>query len=80
VNPFWLLVRVAGISFFAAAGTALLFKNYLPKASDVMAGAIHFRKGLDEFRKGFTTIASGAAGPSSEETKKTRESTRVLIE
>lgn len=80
MNPFWLLVKIAGVSFFAAAGTALLFKDYLPKTSDVVAGAIHFRKGLDEFWKGVSTIACGTPGPSPEEAKKARESTRVVIE
>jgi hypothetical protein len=80
MNPFWLMARVAGVAFLAAAGVNVLIKQLRPKSSDFMAGTIHFRKGMDEFQKGFSTIFFGEGETSPEQAKKEREARRIVIE
>lgn len=80
MNPFWLMARVAGVAFITAAGVHALVKNMSTDSSSFMAGAIHFRKGMEEFQKGFSTMLFGTQTTSPEEAKKERESRRIKIQ
>ena len=80
MNPFWLMARVAGVAFLAAAGVNVLMKQVMPKSSDIVTGTIHFRKGIEEFQKGFTTILFGTEESSPEQAKQAREARRIVIE
>jgi hypothetical protein len=80
MNAFWLFTRIAGMAFITAAGVTLLVKKLAPKPDDLVTGAIHFRKGFEEFQKGVTTVLFGSNEPSPEEMKKERESRRIPIE
>jgi hypothetical protein len=77
MNPFWFVTRAAGIALITIGGTSLLIKKLAPKPSNIMAGAMHFGRGLDEFRKGCNAMIFGvdtaAAG-------KTKESTKIPID
>jgi hypothetical protein len=81
MNPFWFAMKIGGIALVGAAGTAILVKKLCPKPSDLMAGAIHFKKGMEEFQRGFTSVFLGASGSSDPETeKKRKESARIHID
>jgi hypothetical protein len=80
MNPFWLMARVAGVAFIAAAGVNVLIKQLAPKSSDLVAGTIHFRKGIEEIQKGFSTILFGTEEASPEHAKEAREARRIVIE
>ena len=81
MNPFWFALRVGAIAGVTVVGTALVVKKLCPKPSDLMAGAIHFKKGMEEFQKGFTTMFLGAPGSKDPEAaKKRKESARIHIE
>lgn len=80
MNPIWLFTKVAGAAFLTAAGMAVLIKKFGPKPENVVTGSIHFRKSLDEFQKGVTSLLFGEIGPSADEMKKQRESRRIPIE
>jgi len=60
MNPLWLLTKTAGIALITIGGTSLLIKKLAPKPSDLFAGAVHFRRGMEEFQKGFTSVIFGA--------------------
>lgn len=74
------IARVAGVALLTAAGTALVLEKLCPKPSDLVEGAIHFRKGMNEFQKGVTTILFGSATPSAEETARQRQAARIPID
>jgi hypothetical protein len=80
MSPLLLIAKVAGVALIAAAGTALVLEKLCPKPSDLVEGAIHFRKGLNEFQAGITTILFGSATPSAEETARQREAARIPID
>ncbi len=80
MNALWFMARVAGAAFIAAAGVNVLMKQLGPKSSDLVAGTIHFRKGMEEFQKGFSTIVFGTEETSPEKAKEERESRRIVIE
>jgi len=80
MSPLLLVARVAGVALLTAAGVALVLEKLCPKPSDLVAGAIHFRKGMNEFQKGVTTILFGSATPSAEETARQREAARIPID
>jgi hypothetical protein len=80
MDPIRLMLRVAGMAVITAAGVNVLLKHLQPNSDNFVAGAIHFRKGVEEFQKGFTTLFFGRTEPSSEQARKARESTRVPIE
>ena len=79
MNPFWLMTRVAGVALLTAAGLSLAFRELRPKAPDLVAGTIHFRRGCEEFQKGISAIVFGSAGDSRHSTA-ARESARIPIE
>ena len=80
MSPLLLIAKVAGVALLAAAGTALVLEKLCPKPSDLVEGAIHFRKGMNEFQAGVTTILFGSATPSTEETARQREAARIPID
>jgi hypothetical protein len=72
--------RVTGVALFTAAGITLIMEKLCPRPSDLVAGAIHFRKGMDEFQKGITTILFGSTTTSAEQAAKEREAARIPID
>jgi hypothetical protein len=80
MNPLLVMMRVAGVAFLAAAGVNVLMRQLRPKSLDLMAGTIHFRKGIDEFQKGFSSIFFGKEEPTPEQAKQEREARRIVIE
>jgi len=60
MNPFFFFVKVSTVAFVTAAGTAIVLKKLCPNQRDLVAGAIHFKKGLEELHRGFRTIFSGS--------------------
>lgn len=81
MNPFWFIVKVGGMALVTCVGLTFLIKKLNPKPSDIIAGAVHFKKGADEFHKGVSAIVFGAQEPASPETEKQRrESARIAIE
>jgi hypothetical protein len=80
MNPFLLMAKIAGVAFITAAGVHAFVKHMQPDASGLMAGTIHFRKGVEEFQKGFSAILFGTQATSPEQAKKERESRRITIE
>lgn len=81
MNPFWYAMRVGTFALVTAAGTALIAKKLCPKPRDLLAGAVHFKKGMDEFQKGLTTIFLGS--PEAEDAKtagQRKASSRIPIE
>ncbi|MFZ5867495.1 MAG: hypothetical protein ACOYXY_16545 [Thermodesulfobacteriota bacterium] len=75
-----ILARVAGTAFLAAGAVTLVARKVLPKPSDVMTGATHFRKGLQEFQSGFRTVFFGTPMPDEEEVRQKKEAARIPIE
>ncbi|MFC1834373.1 hypothetical protein ACFL2Q_06530 [Thermodesulfobacteriota bacterium] len=80
MGPVLAFVRFAGAAFITSAALALAAKKLMPKPSDVVAGAVHFKKGMEEFQRGIELTFFGASEPSQEEIKKKKESSRVLID
>jgi hypothetical protein len=80
MNPFWLMAKLAGVAFITAAGVHAFVKHMQPDASGLMAGTIHFRKGVEEFQKGLSAVFFGTPDTSPEQAKKERESHRIAIE
>jgi hypothetical protein len=80
MSPLLFIARVAAVALLTAAGTALVLEMLCPKPSDLVEGAIHFRKGMNEFQEGITTILFGSASPSAEETARQREAARIPID
>ncbi|MGO9571629.1 MAG: hypothetical protein ACLP5H_29235 [Desulfomonilaceae bacterium] len=80
MSPLLFVVRVAGVALLTAAGLAVVLEKLCPRPSDLVAGAIHFRKGMNEFQQGVTTILFGSTTPSAEETVRQREAARIPID
>lgn len=80
MNPFVFAARVAGVTLLTAGGLTLFMMRRAPRKSELITGAAHFRRGFDEFQKGFRTILFGSGDPSPEEVRKERESSRVAID
>ena len=80
MSPFLFFARVAGVALLTAAGVTLVVEKLCPRPSDLVAGAIHFRKGMNEFQQGVMTILFGSATPSAEETARQREAARIPID
>ncbi len=80
MNTLWLLARVMGVAAVTAGGIRLLVRKFGPEPSGLIAGAVHFRKGMEEFGKGLSSVFCGSSEPSPDEVKKERESTRIAIE
>lgn len=60
MNPFLFVVKVGAVAFVTAAGTAVVLKKLCPNPGDLITGGIHFKKGLQELHKGFSTIFLGS--------------------
>jgi hypothetical protein len=80
MSPLLFFARVAGVALLTAAGITLVLDRLRPRPSDLAAGVIHFRKGLNEFQKGVTAIVFGSATPSAEEAAREREASRIPID
>jgi hypothetical protein len=80
MNPAWFVVRLAGAAVLTAAGVTLVLKYFCPKPSDLVAGALHFRKGFEEFQKGLAVMFPLGGSQSADEANKQREATRIPIE
>ena len=81
MNPFWYCMRVGMFAAVTAAGTAMIAKKLCPKPRDLIAGAIHFKKGMDEFQKGLVTVFLGSPeAEDAEAAEKRKESSRIPIE
>ena len=80
MSPVKLFFKVAGSAFITAGALVLLSKKFAPSSSDVMTGAIHFKKGFEEFYKGMSTVLFGTSGPSEEDQRKRKETSRIMIE
>jgi hypothetical protein len=80
MSPLLFVARVAGVALLTAAGITLALEKVCPNASDLAAGAIHLRRGMNEFHKGFTTILFGSVTPSAEEAAIEREAARIPID
>jgi len=76
MNPIWFFAKAAGVTIIAAAGINHLRKTVSFKSSDLIAGAVHFRRGADEFGKGLSTILFG---PELLETKP-KEASKIPID
>jgi hypothetical protein len=77
---FWSIARVMGIAAITAGGVRLLIGALAPKPADLVAGAVHFRKGVEEFQKGLSSVFCGSSAPSPDKVKQQREATRISIE
>jgi hypothetical protein len=80
MNPILFTVRVAGVALLTAGGVALIMGKAMSRSSDMVAGALHFKRGLVEFQKGFESVFLGTEEPSLEEVKKKREAGRIEIQ
>jgi hypothetical protein len=79
MSPIQAITRMGGLAFLSVAGGYLLFKKFGPQPSDMATAAIHFRKSIEELKKGLSTMVFGS-GPSAEEIRKERESNRIPID
>jgi hypothetical protein len=77
MNPLWFIAKAAGITIIAVAGINHLMKTLAPRPSNLIGGAVHFRKAVDEFGKGLDTVFFG---PEHLETKKTKEASKIPID
>jgi hypothetical protein len=80
MSPLLFFARVAGVALLTVAGITLVMEKLCPTSSDLVAGAIHFRKGMNEFQKGATTILFGSTTPTAEEAAKEKEAARIPID
>ncbi|MFH0958838.1 MAG: hypothetical protein V1897_09065 [Pseudomonadota bacterium] len=80
MNFIWPLLRIAGVAVLTVGGITLLIRKISPDSSDLVSGAIHFQKGLEEFKKGFCSILCSPNGSRSQDPKKKRELTRIPID
>lgn len=78
--PWQVLTRIAGIAVITTAAGVYLSKKAFPKTDDMVEASIRFKKGFDEFQKGFETMIFGKSSKSPEDLKKKREETRIEIE
>ena len=80
MNAVWFIVRAATTALITVIGGTIVMKKLALKPSNLAAGAMHFRKGLNEFQKGARTILFGPpALDSPEAIKERRESGRIHI-
>ncbi len=80
MNPLLFAARVGGVALLTAAGITLVLEKVRPSSSDLAAGAIHLRRGIDEFQKGITVILFGSKIPSAQAAAKQREAARIPID
>jgi hypothetical protein len=80
MNPLLFVARVAGVGLLTVAGISLVLDKLCPTSSDLVAGAIHFRKGMNEFQEGVTTILFGSNTTTAEQAAEEREAARIPID
>lgn len=80
MTPFWFAMKVGAMVVVTAAGTAFVVKRLCPKPSDVVAGAIHLKRGMTEFQKGISTMFLGESRKDPEAEKLRKESARIHID
>ncbi|MEW6140703.1 MAG: hypothetical protein AB1733_20975 [Thermodesulfobacteriota bacterium] len=74
MNPLLYLIKVGSVAFLAAAGTAVLVKRLCPRPSDLVAGAVHFKRGMEEFQKGISTVILGTSAEDNPDRARERRS------
>lgn len=81
MSPIISAIKFAGFAAVTIVGAAVVVKRMACNHSDLAVGAIHFRNGINEMGKAFSTIIFGS-GCDSElaEKEKERESKRIIIE
>lgn len=77
MNPVRFLVRAAGMTLVTLGGINHLKKKLSPRPSNLMAAAVHFRKGVEEFQTGLSKVLFGSGA---ELSKKPKESSRIPID
>jgi hypothetical protein len=81
MNPLWFIMKTGSIALITTAGAMLMMKKLAPKPSNLFAGAIHFKKAMEECQKGFQTMLFGPPESTTPEAAKARkESARIRIE
>jgi nitrogen fixation protein FixH len=79
MNPFWFALRVAGVTVLTVGGVTYAMSKAASRSCDVVGGAAHFRRGFEEFQKGFEKMFLGTRRPTPEEAKKQKEAKRIPI-
>lgn len=80
MNPFGLATKIVLTTALAAGAFTLVGARLIPKPSDLMASAVHFRKAFDEFRKGCSAAVFGATAGMPGDAKKQNEANRIHID
>lgn len=73
-------MKIVIASALAAGAFTMIGARLLPKPSDLMAGALHFRKAFDELQKGCSAVVFGATAGLPGDVKKQREANRIAID
>ncbi|MEW6351139.1 MAG: hypothetical protein AB1646_18945 [Thermodesulfobacteriota bacterium] len=80
MNPLSWCVRLSTAAVITGMAAAYLLTRKTGTGEDLLAGAAHFRRGLDEFRKGVTAMVWGEERPSPQAHQEARERGRITIE
>lgn len=80
MNPLWFATRLAGAALLTAGGLALLARRFGPDSKQLIESAGHFKRGMEEFQKGFSAVMFGSSHPSVDEVNKRREAKRITVE
>ncbi len=80
MSPFGLATRIVITTALAAGAFSIVGSRLMPKPSDLVASAMHFRKAFDEFRKGCSAVVFGATAGMPDNVKKHREANRIRID
>jgi|GEM_PF-1089833 len=75
-----IVTRLVGAAFLVAGAMTLVVRKALPKPSDVMTGAAHFKRGLQDFQSGFRSVFFGPPMPDEKEARQKKEAARIPIE
>jgi hypothetical protein len=79
MNPFRFALKVAGVTVLVAGGAAYAMGKAACRSCDIVGGAAHFRRGVEEFQQGFEKMFFPGARPTPEEAKKEKEANRIPI-
>lgn len=79
-SPWRIMTSAVEAALFTAAEISLLIRKLAPEPADLVAGAVHFRKGTLEFQQAFNAVFFGTGRPSAEEQQRERESKRIRID
>lgn len=80
MNPFWFATRLAGTALLTAGVITLVMRRLGPSSKQLVESAGHFRRGVQEFQKGFSAMMYGSSAPTTDEIKERRESKRITVE